>query len=242
MILTLLFLTPMFYYLPKAVLASIIMVSVFGLIDFAYPKTLWKYRKDEFVVLIFTFLITLFIGIKEGVLIGVLFSLLLMVYRTSKPHFAVLGKIKGSEYYKNVERFGDEIERRDDLLILRFDSQMYFGNKNYFKAQVLKKVEAKENTLKGVILNAEAINYIDSSAAQMLIGVINDLHERGLLFYIAGAIGPTRDIIFSSGIISALGKDFLFVKTKEAVMHFDDPGNIPDFREKIAHQSRSLRN
>ena len=239
-VLTLLFLTPLFYYLPNAVLASIIMVSVFGLIDFEYPRTLWKFRKDEFVVLILTFLITLFVGIKEGVLIGALFSLLLMVYRTSKPHFAILGKIKGSEYYKNIERFGDEIEKRDDLLILRFDSQLYFGNKSYFKAHLMKEVKAKGDTLKGVILNAEAINYIDSTAANMLISVINELHNRNLQFYIAGAIGPTRDIIFSSGIIDALSKEFLFVKTKEAVAYFDDTGNIPDFREKIAHQSRRL--
>jgi SulP family sulfate permease len=163
-----------------------------------------------------------------------------MVYRTSKPHFAILGKIKGSDYYKNVERFGDEIEKRDDLLILRFDSQLYFGNKSYFKTHLMKEVNAKGDALKGVILNAEAINYIDSTAANTLISVINELHNRSLQFYIAGAIGPTRDIIFSSGIIDALSKEFLFVKTKEAVAYFDDTGNIPDFREKIAHQSRRL--
>lgn len=240
-VLTLLFFTPMFYYLPNAVLASIIMVSVFGLIDFKYPISLWKFRKDEFVVLMLTFLITVFIGIKEGVLIGVLISLLLMVYRTSKPHFAILGKIRGSEYYKNVERFGDEIEKRDDLLILRFDSQLYFGNKSYFKTHLMKEVNAKGDTLKGVILNAEAINYIDSTAANMLVSVINELLERNLQFYIAGAIGPTRDIIFSSGIIDALSKEFLFVRTKDAVAYFDNPENISDFREKIAHQSKNHR-
>lgn len=240
-VLTLLFFTPMFYHLPNAVLASIIMVSVFGLIDFKYPISLWKFRKDEFVVLMLTFLITVFIGIKEGVLIGVLFSLLLMVYRTSKPHFAILGKIRGSEYYKNVERFGDEIEKRDDLLILRFDSQLYFGNKSYFKTHLMKEVNAKGDTLKGVILNAEAINYIDSTAANMLVSVINELLERNLQFYIAGAIGPTRDIIFSSGIIDALSKEFLFVRTKDAVAYFDNPENISDFREKIAHQSKNHR-
>ncbi len=239
-VVTLLFLTPLFYFLPNAVLASIIMVSVYGLIDFVYPRILWKFRKDEFVVLVLTFLITLFVGIKEGVLIGVLFSLLLMVYRTSKPHFAILGKIRGSEYYKNVERFGDEIEKRDDLLILRFDSQLYFGNKSYFKTHLMKEVDAKGDTLKGVILNAEAINYIDSTAATMLISVISELRNNNLQFYIAGAIGPTRDIIFSSGIIDALSKECLFVKTREAVAFFDNPKNIPDFREKIAHQSISL--
>ena len=237
-VVTLLFLTPLFYYLPNAVLASIIMVSVFGLIDFEYPKTLLKYRKDEYIILMLTFLITLFVGIKEGVLIGVLISLLLMVYRTSKPHYAVLGKVRGSEYYKNINRFGEDIEQRDDLLIIRFDSQLYFGNKNFFKKHLLEEVNAKGKSLKGVILNAEPINYIDSTAANMLISVIEDLHNRDIQFYIAGAIGPTRDIIFNSGIADVLGKDFLFVRTKEAVACFDDPESIQDTDRKIAHQRK----
>lgn len=239
-VVTLLFLTPLFYYLPNAVLASIIMVSVFGLIDFGYPKTLLKYRKDEYVVLMLTFLITLFVGIKEGVLIGVLISLLLMVYRISKPHFAVLGRVRGSDYYKNINRFGEDIEIRDDLLIVRFDSQLFFGNKNYFKKKLMQEVNAKGKALKGVILNAEPMNYIDSTAANMLISVIEELHHRDIQFYIAGAIGPIRDIIFSSGIIEVLGKDYLFVRTKEAVACFNNPESIRETNQKIAHQTGFL--
>lgn len=235
-VLTLLFLTPLFYYLPKAILASIIMVSVFSLINLEYPRSLWRHRKDEFLILILTFLITLFVGIPQGVLIGVLLSLLLMVYRTSKPHFAVLGNIKNSDYYKNVKRFGDEVIIRDDLLIVRFDAQLYFGNKNYFRKELFKHIDDKGSAMKGVILNAEAINYIDSSAANMLIQVIDEIHDRGLQFIIAGAIGPTRDIIFSSGIIDALQKDFLFVQTKEAVACFDDPEAVTLLRNVVAHQ------
>lgn len=237
-VLTLLFLTPLFYYLPNAILASIIMVSVFGLIDVGYASKLWKYRKDEFFVLLLTFLATLFVGITEGILVGVLFALLLMVYRTSKPHFAVLGNVKNSDYYKNVNRFGDEVITRDDLLIVRFDAQLYFGNSAYFQKQLFKNIEAKGTSLKGVILNAEAINYIDSTAAQMLIKVICEIHDRGIQFYIAGAIGPTRDIIFSSGIINELDKEYLFVQTKEAVAYFDNPNSVSIVGCKVAYQNR----
>ncbi len=237
-VLTLLFLTPLFYYLPNAILASIIMVSVFGLIDVGYAKSLWKYRKDEFFVLLVTFLATLFIGITQGILLGVLFSLLLMVYRTSKPHFAVLGNVKGSDHYRNIYRFEGEIVSRDDLLIVRFDAQLYFGNAAYFKKQLFKYIEAKTTSLKGVILNAEAINYIDSTAAQMLTKVIHEVHDRGIQFYIAGAIGPTRDIIFSSGIINALDKEFLFARTKEAVAYFDDPNSVSVVSSKVAYQNK----
>ena len=236
-LITLLFLTPLFYFLPKAVLASIIMVSVYGLIDISYPKELWKYRKDEFFVFLVTFLITLFIGIKEGILVGVLISLLLMVYRTSKPHFAILGHIKNSDYYKNIDRFGEEVVVRDDLLIIRFDAQLYFGNAGYFKEQLLQHITLKGEALKGVILNAEAINYIDSSAAKMLTAVIKEIHNKNISFYIAGAIGPARDIIFSSGIIGELKKEYLFVQTKDAVAYFDHPNTFSPLHEKVAYQN-----
>jgi SulP family sulfate permease len=241
-IITLIFLTPLFYYLPKAILASIIMVSVFGLIDLAYAKRLWTYRKDEFIVLLFTFLLTLFIGITQGILTGVLLSLLLMVYRTSKPHFAVLAKIKDSEYYKNISRFGDEVILRDDLLIVRFDSQLYFGNSDYFKNQLYKYMSQKGDNLKGVILNAEAINYIDSTATRMLTKVIKKIRQDGVQFYIAGAIGPTRDIIFRSGISDVLPREFLFVKIKEAVAHFDNPENASATHKKVAYQRNKKSN
>ncbi|MFD0862907.1 SulP family inorganic anion transporter [Sungkyunkwania multivorans] len=238
--LTLLFLTPLFHYLPNAVLAAIIMVAVFGLIDLKYPIKLFKYRKDEFVLLILTFLITLVIGIKEGILLGVLISLLLMVYRASKPHIAILGRIKGTEYFKNIDRFNKEVEERADLLILRFDAQLFFGNKDYFKNQLFKQIEKKGKGLKGIILNAEAINYIDSSAALQLQHIIKELNARGLRFMIAGAIGPTRDIIFSSDLIQLLGAENLFVKTYEAVAHFDGKVSKSEIQKRIAQQTKNL--
>lgn len=241
-IITLLFLTPLFYFLPNAALASIIMVSVFGLIDIPYPQNLWKHRKDEFWVLVITFMVTLFVGIKEGILVGVLVSLLVMVYRTSKPHFAVLGNIRGTDYYRNIYRFEKEVIVRDDILIVRFDAQLYFGNTNYFKSQLFKQINAKGPDLKLIVLNAEAINYIDSTAAKMLVQVIEEIHQRNIEFYIAGAIGPTRDIIFTSGIIDVLHKECLFVRITEAVKYFDDPANVSLLGKNVAYQNRVVGN
>ncbi len=236
-LLTLLLLTPLFEYLPNAILASIIMVSVFGLIDVTYVKALWNSRKDELGILVITFFTTLVIGITEGILIGVLCSLLLMVYRTSKPHFAEIGNIKNTDYYKNVKRFADEVEVRSDLLIVRFDAQLYFGNSAYFKKELLKHIKFKGPALKGIILNAEAIIYIDATGADMLTKLIHEIHESGIQFYIAGAIGPTRDIIFNSGIINELHREFLFVKTKEAVEFFDNPNEISLLAAKVAYEN-----
>lgn len=236
--LTLLFLTPLFYFLPNAILAAIIMVAVFGLIDIKYPVVLFKNRKDEFGLLLLTFLITLIIGIKEGILSGVLFSLLILVYRTSKPHIAVLGKIKGTNYFKNITRFSNDIEIQPYILIIRFDAQLYFGNKDYFKKELYKQVDLKGKELNTIILNAEAINYIDSSAAHVLKQLVKDLKSKGIQFIIAGAIGPTRDIIFSSGLIDTIGTENLFVKVYEAYDHCNNASKKTAIQEKISLQTK----
>ena len=236
--LTLLFLTPLFYHLPNAILAAIIMVAVFGLIDTKYPLDLFKHRKDEFLLLLLTFGVTLFVGIKEGILLGVLMSLLLLVYRTSKPHIAILGKIKGTDYFKNINRFSEEVELNEEVLILRFDAQLYFGNKDYFKKQLYKEIQKKNHKLRKVILNAESINYLDSSAIHMLKQVITDLKKKKIEFLISGAIGPARDIIFSSGLIELIGRDNLFVKTLDAYEYCISTKLKTDVQQKIALQNK----
>ncbi len=236
--LTLMFLTPLFYYLPNAVLAAIIMVAVFGLIDFKYPVQLFKNRRDEFFLLIATFLITLTVGIKEGILLGVLISLLLLVYRTSRPHIAILGRIRNTDYFKNVARFPEDTETFKEYLIVRFDAQLYFGNKEYFKKELLKQLDGKGTEVKYIILNAEAINYIDSSAVHMLRQVIDELKSRGIKLVIAGAIGPARDIFHSSGLINDIGKENFFVKTNEAFEHCRSLSCKTAIEEKIALQAK----
>lgn len=238
--LTLLFLTPLFYYLPNAVLGAIIMVAVFGLIDFKYPIQLFKNRKDEFFLLIVTFLMTLVIGIKEGILLGVLISLLLLVYRTSLPHIAILGRIKGTNYFKNTERFPSHTEVDDTILIIRFDAQLFFGNKDFFKKELYKNIQRKGVSLKTIILNAESINYIDSSAVHMLKQVLADLENRGIQLLLSGAIGPVRDILFNSDLTDIIIKDHLFVTTKEAYDYSCLPINKTVEQEIIISQTKNL--
>lgn len=236
--LTLLFLTPLFYYLPNAVLAAIIMVAVFGLIDLKYPLELLKNRKDEFFLLVGTFLLTLTAGIKEGILLGVLVSLLLLVYRISKPHIAVLGRIRGTHYFKNVHRFSEDIEVFDNILLLRFDGQLYFGNKDYFKQELNKYIMQKGDSLRYVILNAEAITYADSSSVQLLRRLVDDLQARGITLMVAGATGPLRDILYSSGLINQIGKEHLFVSTAEAYEHCVASSAKSEIEDKVATQNR----
>lgn len=240
--LTLLFLTPLFYYLPNAVLASIIMVAVFGLIDLNYPLQLYKNQKDEFILLLVTFFITLGVGIKEGILLGVLSSLILLVYRTSKPHIAVLGRIRNTHYFKNVLRFPDDTETFKEFLVLRFDAQLYFGNKEYFKKELLKQLEQNGKETQYIILNAEAISYIDSSAVFMLRQLINHLKRQNVRLIIAGSIGPTRDILYKTQLIDDIGKENLFVKTNEAFEHCMELSQKSAIEEKISLQYKNNDN
>lgn len=214
--LTLLFLTPFFYYLPKSVLGAIILVAVYGLIDLKYPRQLFQQQKDEFVLLLATFLTTLLIGISQGIIFGVLFSLVFLVYRISKPHFAVLGKIKGMEYFKNVNRFGEDVEVHDEILTIRFDAQLFFANVQYFKKSLMKEVKKKGPHLRYVILNAEPVNYLDDTAAKQLQSIVLQLRHKGITFKLAGAIGPIRDILIKSGLIAVIGQENIYVRTAEA--------------------------
>ena len=239
-LLTLLFLTPLFYHLPIPILAAIIMVSIFGLIDIKYPRQLWKKNRDECLAFLITFIITMTVGIPQGIVIGVLLSLLTMIFRTSKPHIAILGKIKNTEYYKNVNRFEEDITVDKRILIFRFDAQLFFGNQDYFKKELLKQVAIKGAELELIIINAEAINYIDSSALNMLEKVCTDLRETKIM--ITGAIGPIRDIIFNHKLITIIGTDNLFINTSEAVNTFSERNIVSGIQRKISTQNLTVTN
>lgn len=237
--LTLLFLTPLFYYLPNTVLAAIILVAVFGLIDVQYPVQLFKTRKDEFVLLLVAFVITLTVGIPEGILFGTLFALLLMVYRTSKPHIAVLGKIKGTDYFRNINRFKNDIENNTEVLIIRFDAQLYFGNKDYFKTEIVRELHAQTTLPKTLILKSDSINYIDSSAVFMLENLIVELQNQGIVVLFSELIGPTRDIIKKSKLIDIIGHQNFFVTTLEAYEYALNKTPKSDLQKKVSLQSKS---
>ena len=196
-IITLLFLTPLFYYLPKAVLGSIVMVAVFGLIDFSFPKKLWKSKKEDFWMLLITFVITLLLGIKEGVLIGVLLLILLLIYRVSKPHIAVLGKVKGTHTFKNINRFND-LELYDNVLVVRHDAELYFTNINNFIETLQNQINIKQTSTTHLVLDFSSVSSIDSTALFELTNFFEDLNQKGLKVCLTNVIGPVRDYLIQS--------------------------------------------
>lgn len=217
--LTLLFFTPLFYFLPKAVLAAIVMVAVFGLIEFQEPFRLWKIQRMDAVLLLLTFGVTLTVGIQQGIAVGVGVSLLLFIARSTRPHTAVLGRIKGTDIYRNVERF-PEAETWPGVVIFRLDASFYFANVAFFKELlrdlILRAVQGGE-PLRAVIADTSGIDFVDSSAVDALQEVARDLKDADIAFYLAGVKGPVRDVLRRSGLYAMLGEERVMLRIQDAV-------------------------
>ncbi len=238
---TLLFLTPVFYYLPKAVLAAIIMVAVFGLLDFSVPKQLLQYSKRDLIILNITLLITATIGIKEGILAGVILSLGMLIYKSTKPHIAILGQVPGTHFYRNRKRFKDVLID-DDILIVRFDAQLHFANQQYFKDKLQEFAQYKGDKLKLLVIDGESLNNLDSSAIYALNEIIDYFKNKGVKIVFTGLKGPVRDTLKKSGLIKKIGEDHCFMSIQEAIDCYkkacmSDP-NDKKFKEYITQTSK----
>ncbi len=216
-IITLLFLTPYFYNLPKAILAAVIMVSVFGLIDYKEVIHLWKSNRTDFFLLIITFFATLTIGIEKGIGLGVILSLAMVIFKTTKPHVAVLANIHGTHFYRNVNRFGKDVELEEDILIVRFDAQLYFANTTFFKDKLEEFVTEKGEKLKFIIIDGESMNNLDSSGVHALKDVIDLYQSKGIEIAFSGLKGPVRDAMLKGGVIDKINFDHCFMSIQEAV-------------------------
>jgi len=220
--LTLLYLTPLFFYLPEAVLAAIIIVAVFGLLDFTVPKQLLKYSKKELIILNITLLITATVGIKEGILIGIILSLGMLIYRSTKPHIAILGKIPDTHFYRNVKRFEGLLTTNDDILIVRFDAQLYFANVQFFKDKMEEFVAEKGIGLKLIVIDGESINSIDSSGIYMLTDIMEKYKKMKVEMAFSGMKGPVRDVLEKSGIMKKISYQNSFLSIQEAVDAYNE--------------------
>jgi SulP family sulfate permease len=216
-ILTLLFFTSYFYYLPNSVLAAIIIVAVYGLIDFKEAKHLWHTDKMDFGLFLAAVLGTLILGIEEGIILGVILSMGVLIYKVSYPHYAELGMVNGGKDFKNLLRF-NEADTRDEIIIMRFDAQLFFANTNYFKEKVNSLI-SKRTHPKYFILDASPISTIDSSAVHALHDLIKDMKKDGITFLLANAIGPVRDVMGKSGLEGEIGKDHSFMSIIEAYQY-----------------------
>lgn len=238
-LLTLLFLTDLFYMMPNAILAAVIIVAVIGLIDVKEAVHLWQTHRTDFWMLIATFVATLMLGIENGILTGVSLSLVMVIFQSSYPHHAELGRVPGSEFYRNVSRFPD-VKVRKDLLVLRFDASLFFGNSQRFRDALNEYIEQKGKDLKAIVLNCESINNIDSTALKMLEEILENAEKAGIHLLFASVKGPIRDRLLHLPILERLSCDHFFMSIQDAVEYFDEHregGNQPSPHQEYVLQT-----
>ena len=159
-----------------------------------------------------------------------------MIYRSTRPHVAELGQFEDTQEFRNVNRF-ENLRERPDVLILRYDAQLYFANANHFK-ETIKTATERKNDTKLLILNAESINSMDSTGIATLQEVVTDLRENDIAIYLTGVIGPVRDILYKTGLMQEIGEENFFLDIPYALDFYDRKvaGDQPKKR-KYATQS-----
>ena len=226
---TVLFLTPLFFYLPNAVLAAIILVAVANLIDLKAIKHIWAYNKADAAALILTFLAVLVVGIETGILIGAAAALVLYIWRTSKPHMAVVGRIGDSESYRNVQRY--HVQTWSEVIAIRVDESLYFANTKYLEDTILGLV-ADQPEVKYIVLIGAAVNFIDASALETLESLDDELRAAGVQLHLTEIKGPVLDRLRAIGFVDHLGEERLHFTTHDAMLalgYVKESDHPPDY-------------
>ena len=191
--LTLLFFTPVFYYLPRTVLAAIIMVAVFGLIDVKEAKRLFQLKKVDGWTLLITFVATLVLGIEDGILLGVAVSLLVFIARSARPHTAVLGDLSKQNVFHNIAH-DPEVKTEEDILIFRMDASLYYPNMAFLEEKLRAEVDQRPK-LQWIILDFSGLNGMDRSSGYTWLRIIGRYREKGISFLLVGIKGSIRDLV-----------------------------------------------
>jgi len=202
-----LFLTPLIHFLPKATLAATIIVAVLSLVDLSILKRTWIYSKADFAAVFITISLTLGLGVEAGVSAGVAVSILIHLYRSSRPHMAIVGRVPGTEHFRNIERH--KVETRGDIISLRVDESLYFANARYLEDRIYDMV-AEQPAVRHVILMCPAVNEVDMSALESLEAINARLRDLNVSFHLSEVKGPVMDRLERSHFLSELtGEVFL---------------------------------
>ncbi len=212
--LILLFFTPLFYFLPQAVLAATVIVAVFGLVDLKEPRHIWQANRSDAFTWGITFASVLLLGIETGIFVGVGASLLLYLWRTSRPHIAVVGRLGESEVYRNVLRY--EVTTWPHVVAVRVDESLYFANTRYLE-QALLRIIAERPEVKHLVLIGSAINFIDSSALHSLESLVQELRDAGVELHLAEIKGPVMDGLRRAHFVEKLGVEHIHLTTHQAM-------------------------
>jgi SulP family sulfate permease len=187
-----LFLTPLLASLPIATLAGTIIVAVLSLVDFKTPRAIWHYSKADFAAMAATIAVTLLIGVEPGVMAGVGLSLALFLWRASRPHAAIVGRVPETEHFRNVKRHKVFTDPR--ILTIRIDESLTYLNARWLEEFVLEEIAAHPQ-LKHLILMASAVNAIDASALESIEAINHRMADAGVCLHLSEVKGPVMDAL-----------------------------------------------
>jgi SulP family sulfate permease len=203
--------THWFARLPLAVLAASIVVAAISMIDLKALRQAWSYDRADAYAWLGTAAGVLLLGLELGIAAGILFSLLTLLVRASTPHIAVIGRIAGTEHFRNVERHG--VETIPGVLFLRIDESLFFGNLSAIEARLESEL-AKDARVQDLVLILSAVNRVDTTAMEVLTDLNRDLTERCIRLHLAEVKGPVQDRLLHSPLLQMLtGKVHLSVNS-----------------------------
>lgn len=187
--------------LPLPTLAATIIVAVASLVEFDTLRSAWRYDRSDALALLATLAGVLAMGVQEGVVIGVVLSMGTLIWRASRPHIAVLGRIAGTEHFRNIDRY--PAETVPGLLIMRIDANLFFGNAEAVGGRIEEEV-AKRPSTRDLVLVLSAVNSIDTTALMALEEWNRTLHQRGIRLHLAEVKGPVMDRLKTTSVVTAL--------------------------------------
>ncbi|WP_412507953.1 SulP family inorganic anion transporter [Roseovarius sp. SYSU LYC5161] len=200
-------LTPLIYFLPTATLAATIIVAVLSLVDFAILRHAWAYSRPDFAAVAATILLTLGIGVEAGVSAGVVLSVALHLWRSSRPHVAEVGQVPDTQHFRNIRRH--EVLTDPEVLILRIDESLWFANARFMEDYILERLSG-DDAVRHVVLMCSAVNEIDLSALETLEALNTRLADHGIDLHLSEVKGPVMDRLKRSHLLDALtGRVFL---------------------------------
>lgn len=205
-------LTPAIAMLPVATLAATIIVAVSTLVDFPALIRTWRYSRADFMAMLVTIVLTLSYSVEAGIVAGVGLSVWLFLYRTSRPHSALLGRVPGTEHFRNVLRH--QVETRPELALLRVDESLYFANARFLEDRVLDLISSHPE-LEDVVLVCPAVNLVDASALESLEAINDRLKDGGVRLHLSEVKGPVMDRLKNTGFCRNLSGR-IFLSTFEA--------------------------
>ncbi|MFD1608622.1 SulP family inorganic anion transporter [Oceanobacillus luteolus] len=221
-ILTLLFFTGFFYYLPNAVLAAIIIVAVINLIDVKEPRYLFKIQKTDGWTWVITFIATLAIGIEQGILFGLAFSLVVFIGRSAYPHVAELGYLRKENVFRNIKRY-PEADVHPEVLIFRVDSPLYFANMTFLENKLCEAVGERPQT-KWIVLDFSGVNTIDAVAIHALEEILKSCGKGEIRFKIAAIKGPVMDLMKKAQWDEKFGDHIKYLSIEQAMADIEGEG------------------